>query len=72
MSSRFRNRRPKKYLVAALIQDPQAVGVLRQVQGLEQRPRLDLGGVEVDGDMGDPIERGARPVPCRGSGRIRS
>jgi hypothetical protein len=45
--------------VAILVQNPQAIGVLRHVQSVEQRPRFHLCAFQIGRDVGNAIERGS-------------
>jgi len=48
--------------MSVLVQNPQAIGVLRQVQRLEERPGFDLCTLQIRRDVRNPIERGVRVV----------
>ena len=49
-------RRPKEHLMSVLVQNPQAVGVLRQVQSVEERFCFYLCALQIRCDVRNPIE----------------
>src|SRR6516225_2833811 len=58
----LRFRRPKEHLVPVLVQNPQAIGVLRHIQSVEERLGLDLCALQIRRDVRNAIEHGARIV----------
>jgi hypothetical protein len=55
-------RRPKEHLVPILVQNPQAIGVLRHIQSFEERLGFDLCTLQIRRDVRYAIEHGARIV----------
>jgi hypothetical protein len=55
-------RRPKEHLMAVLVQNAQAIGVLGQIQRLEGRLGFHLCTLQIRRDVGSAIERGVRVV----------
>src|SRR6516164_6019909 len=58
----LRPRCPKEHLVPILVQNPQAIGVLRHIQSVEERLGLDLCAPQIRRDVRNAIEHGARIV----------
>jgi len=57
------SRRPGEHLTFVLVQNPQAIRVLWQVQRLEERLGFHLRPLQISRDVRNPIERGVRVVP---------
>jgi hypothetical protein len=55
-------RRPKEHLMSVLVQNTQAIGILRQVQSVEQRLGFHLYALQIGRDVRNPIEHGVRVV----------
>jgi hypothetical protein len=55
-------RRPKEHLMSVLVQNTQAIGILRQVQSVEQRLGFHLYALQIGCDVRNPIEYGVRVV----------
>src|SRR6516162_11054161 len=58
----LRPRRPKEHLMPILVQNPQAIGVLRHIQSFEERLGFDLCALQIRRDVRNAIEHGARIV----------
>jgi hypothetical protein len=58
------SRRPKEHLIPSLVQNPQAIGVLRHVQSsyIEERPGFHLCAFQIRRDVRYAGERGVRIV----------
>jgi hypothetical protein len=56
------SRRPKKQLIPVLVQNPQAIGVLRHVQSPEERFGFHLCALQIRRDVRNSIECGVRVV----------
>ena len=57
-------RRPKEHLIPILVQNPQAIGILRHVQSayIEERPGFHLCAFQIRRDVRNAGERGMRAV----------
>src|SRR5690348_6340560 len=58
----LRPRCPKEYLLPILVQNSQAIGVLRHIQSFEERLGFDLCALQIRRDVRNAIEHGARIV----------
>src|SRR5215471_20432840 len=58
----LRPRCPKVHLFPILVQNSQAIGVLRHIQSFEERHGFDLCTLQIRRDVRNSIEHGARIV----------
>src|SRR6516164_562086 len=53
---------PKEHLIPTLVQNPQAIGVLRHIQSVEERPGFNFCALQIRRDVRNAIEHGVSIV----------